>query len=141
LRRHAHDGEVSHLAFQFDIRTAAASGRRRDTDFGQDFISMQRGGEEVGKKLGDWYRAFAIEASRHNLSPQGEEGRRVIVGRVSMGQVPTNGCEVAHQRVANDPSSVAHNRVFRSHEFRMLDIGLAGQRSYAQNAVAFVEIV
>ena len=52
----------------------------------------------------------------------------MIVGGISMGQVPTNGGQVAHQRVANDPSGVAHNRVFSTHEFGMFEVRLANQR-------------
>ena len=70
LRRHAHDGEVSDLAFQFDVRSAAASGWGRDTDFCQDFIRTQRSGEEIGKELSGWNGALAIEAGSHDLSPR-----------------------------------------------------------------------
>src|SRR4029450_10768616 len=97
LRRHANDGEVSDLAFQFDVRSATASGGSRDTDLCQNFIRTERGGEEIGKELGDWNGALALEASSHDLSFQGEEGRRVIVGRVSMGQVPRDGGQVRAQ--------------------------------------------
>ena len=65
----------------------------------------------------------------------------MIVGRISMGQVPTNGGQVAHQRVANDPRGIAHNRIMRAHEFGMFEVSLAGQRSYAQKAIAFLEKV
>ena len=34
----------------------------------------------------------------------------MIVGRISMGQVPTDSGEVTHERVANDSRSIAHNR-------------------------------
>ena len=65
----------------------------------------------------------------------------MIVGGIGMGQVPANGGQVAHERVANDPSSVAHNRVCRTHELRTFEVGLAGKRPYAQNAVAFLEMI
>ena len=45
-----------------------------------------------------------------------------------MGQVPTNGGQVAHQRVANDPSGVRDNRVLRPHELRTFEVSLAGKR-------------
>src|SRR5262245_50035420 len=126
LRCYTNDGEVSNLAFQFDVRSCAASSRGGNTDFCQHFIRTERGGKEIGKEFGSWDHTLALEVGSHNFSPQGKESRWMIVGRISMSQVATNGSEVAHQRVANDLSRIAHNRVFRTHEFGMFEVSLTG---------------
>ena len=55
------------------VRSAAASGWGRDTDFCQDLIRTQRGGEEIGKELGDWIVRSPLRPVA-NLSSEGEEG-------------------------------------------------------------------
>ena len=141
LRCHAHDGEVPDLPFQFDICSSAAGCWGRDTDGCENFLRTQRRGEEIGEELGNWNNTLAIETDGHDLSPQGEHGRRVVVGWISMGQVPTNGGQVAHQRVANDPSGVIDNRVLRPHELRTFEVSLAGKRPDAEKAVPFLELI
>src|ERR1700722_11374819 len=85
LSRYSDGGKIADLPFQLEISSAALCRWNRNSDLGEDFVTFQRGSEKRHKKF--LYRniSLPIWSGRDDLCIEREHGRRVIVGRVSVG--------------------------------------------------------
>src|SRR2546430_117270 len=65
----------------------------------------------------------------------------MVVGRISMGEISPDGGHVPYEGIGNNRSRVGHDRILRAYQFRSFQVRFAGEGSYFEEAIRFLDVV
>src|SRR5262249_43199539 len=136
---HCGRGEVADLALELQVRAAAARGGQRDPDLDEDLVGLQAGLERPGEERPDGDPPFALRADRDDFGADRQPRRRMVVGRIAVGQVAADGGKVAYHRVGDDLRGVVEQGIARPYQLGLFQLRFARERADPENAVSLTD--
>src|SRR5262249_8988822 len=107
---------------------------------GEDLAGLQAALEKADEEVVDRDGACAAGTARHDRGVVGQHGGRMVVGRIGVREVATDGGPVAHQRIGDHPGGVEQQRVRSRHDGRFLELVLARERANGEVVAPLLDV-
>jgi hypothetical protein len=104
------DGVPRGLVRQLLVAPAMPLCRNRDEDLGEDFIRLQRGGQEIEKKFPRRNPPLTLAAPGDNRCVESEDRRRIVSSRIGMCEGASDCSSVTHLAVTDASRGVREQR-------------------------------
>src|SRR5277367_7000668 len=96
--------------------------------------------EESDEKALNGQYSLALWTDRHDLRSQRQHRSRMIVRRVTVGQVARQCCHVPHLRVRDHAGGIENNGILRLNEMGVFQFGFSSETTDPQKSTLFYDV-
>ena len=125
----ADDGVSRRLVRQLLVAPAVPFGRHRNADLGEDLVRLQGGGQEIEKELPRRNAPLTSRSSGDDRRVERQNRRRIVGGRIGVGERAADRSPIANLPVANPRRGVRQERNRGSNLGVGRDLMMGGQRA------------
>src|SRR5206468_13048823 len=125
-----------------ELQVSVAGTRRelRDADGGEDFIALERGGEQVPEEFAGGNPALAARAQGLKLGVERQDGGRPIAGRVGVCEAPAQRSFIPHLYVADFARRLREQRALGFEQVRRPNAVMRGGRADLNFVAVFADV-
>ncbi len=140
IHSHSDHGKSRSGVAHLHIALSHAAFGRGKTDFLQHLARLQRGSEQIDKKIVQLNHALTFAADGDNLRAHRQHRRRPVRSRIRMGQAAADSALVTHLHVAKMGRSFGQQRASMAQQVGSLNLEVRGHGADPNLAAVFTNI-